>query len=363
MNDRLARLREIIAAQPYEALIITQPENRRYLSGFTGSAGVLVIDEAQASMLTDFRYYEQVRQQAPMCALVEVTGAAHAALAELVRQRGYRTLAFERHAVTVQTYDRWREALGEAVAWRPTENVVEGLRAVKDDDEIAAITAAVRLADEAMAHIMEWIRPGLTEREVAWELEVTMRTRGAERLSFPTIVASGPQGAMAHAVTGEREIQLGDPVVIDMGCVVDGYCSDLTRSFCVGRADARYREVWEKVLEAQLAAEEGIHAGMSGVEADAIARRILYAAGYEGQFGHGLGHGVGLAIHEEPRASFLAEGDLPAGSVLTVEPGVYIPGWGGVRIEDMVVVEESGCRVLTAVEKAPVAGSTTSGAL
>ncbi|MBC7236510.1 MAG: aminopeptidase P family protein [Chloroflexi bacterium] len=358
-NTRLARLREIIAAQPYEALLITQAENRRYLSGFTGDTGVLVVDLTQTFLATDFRYYEQVRQEAPDVQLVQVTGTTADALADLVRQKGYRVLGFEPHAVTVQTYGQWREAMPE-IEWVPTEEVVEGLRAVKEEGELAAIVEAVRIADEAMAHVVEWLRPGMTERQVAWEIEVYMRTHGAERLSFPTIVAAGPNGAMAHAVPGDRPIQAGDPIVIDTGCVYNGYCSDLTRSFCLGRADDDYLAIWNTVLEAQLAAEEAIHAGMSGVEADAVARRIIYDAGYENKFGHGLGHGVGLAIHENPRASFLAKGTLPAGSVLTVEPGIYIPGWGGVRIEDMVVVKEGGCRILTGAPKMPLIGAAQS---
>ena len=181
-----------------------------------------------------------------------------------------------------------------------------------------------------------------------------MRTHGGERLSFETIVGSGPNGAMAHAIASDRPIALGDPIVIDMGTVYDGYCSDMTRSFCLGRASDKYRKVWDTVLEAQLAAEQGIKAGMSGIEADAIARQIIYTAGYEGMFGHGLGHGVGLAIHEGPRASYTSQDTLKADSIVTVEPGIYIPGWGGVRIEDMVLIGSDNCRVLTQTPKQAV---------
>jgi len=211
----------------------------------------------------------------------------------------------------------------------------------------------VRIADETMAHIMEWLRPGVTEQQVAWEIEVHMRTHGAERLSFPVIVASGPNSAMPHAVASERIIQPGDPVTIDLGAVYQGYCSDLTRSFCVGQPDGTYRAVWDLVLKAQVAAEEAIRPGMSGAEADTVARDIIYQGGYEGKFGHGLGHGVGLALHEDPRASQTYKEPLGQGTIITVEPGIYLPGWGGVRIEDMVILVDGGCRVPTQCPKVP----------
>lgn len=350
MNARVGRLRKAMAEKGVECLLVSQPENRRYLSGFTGSAGVLIITADHALLASDFRYYEQVRQQAPDFELVEITDSTQAALAAVLGRLGVNQVGFESQDLTVETYGQWRDAIG-GVEWAPTSGMVERLRQIKDADEIAAIERAVRLADEAMSHIYDWLRPGMTEREVSWELEVYMRSHGAEKLSFTTIVGSGPNGAMSHAVTSDRPIQVGDPVVIDMGCVVDGYCSDLTRSFCLGKADDHYQAVWKCVLQAQLAAEGAIRAGLPGVEADAVARRLIYGAGYEGKFGHGLGHGVGLAIHEGPRASMTSKDTLEPGMIVTVEPGIYEPGWGGVRIEDMVVVTEDGCRVLTGVEK------------
>jgi len=353
IQQRLQRLREALDARKLDAIVISQPENRRYLSGFSGSAGVLVISKKRALLITDFRYFEQVKHQAPAFDLVEITNSTRDALAEQIAALGVQRLGFESHVVSVETFEQWKQVV-HGVEWVATSDIVEDLRQVKDTSEIETITEAVRIADDAMAHIMEWIRPGMTEREIAWELEVTMRTHGAEALSFTTIVASGPNGAMPHAVTSDRVVQVGDPVVIDMGAVYQGYCSDLTRSFCVGQASVDYLTVWNVVLKAQLAAEAQIKAGMSGVEADSIARDIIYAAGYEGKFGHGLGHGVGLAIHEQPRASQMFPGALPAGSILTIEPGIYLPDWGGVRIEDMAVVWEGGCQVLTQVPKVPV---------
>ena len=353
MNERLTRLREAIASKDMDALLVSQPENRRYLSGFTGSAGVLIISQERALLATDFRYYEQVKAQAPDFELVQVTDSIHRALAGVVADSGFKRLGFESHDLTVEVCEQWKGAM-PSIDWASTSGMVEKLRLSKDAGELRVIEGAVRIADEAMAHIMEWIRPGMTEREVAWELEVHMRTHDAEKLSFTTIVGSGPNGAMSHAVTSERRIQIGDPIVIDMGAVYEGYCSDLTRSFCVGQIDDSYRQVWDTVFEAQLAAEGAVKAGMTGIEADAVARSIIYGAGYEGKFGHGLGHGVGLAIHEAPRASRTSKDTLEAGMVVTVEPGIYIPGWGGVRIEDMVVVTEGGCRVLTQVPKVPL---------
>ncbi len=350
MNQRVASLRAATAEQSLPAVLITQPENRRYLSGFTGSAGMLLIDQEEALLLTDFRYYEQVRSQAPDFGLVEVTDTPLAALVAEVGRLGLSKIGFESSDVTVDAYEQWHRAL-PSVEWAPIKGLVENLREVKDADELRAIERAVRIADEALEYMMGWITPGVTERQIAWELEVHMRTHGADGLSFTTIVASGPHGAMAHAVTTNRPVQAGDRVVIDMGALVDGYCSDITRSFCVGRADDTYREVWDLVLRAQQEAKGAIAAGVSCAQVDAVARQIIYDAGQEGRFGHGLGHGVGLAIHERPRLGRTSTDILRAGSVVTVEPGVYIPGWGGIRTEDMVVVEESGCRVLTGCRK------------
>lgn len=356
--QRLARLRAIMAREELDAFVTTQPENRRYLSGFTGSSGIALVSAERAVLATDFRYYEQMRRQAPSFDLAEVTGAATPVVASVLAELRAHRVGFETHALTVETCEQWRRnkvhfAATPGVEWLPTTGIVEGLRQEKDAAEVRAIEEAVRIADEAMSHLMSWIKPGVTERQVAWEAEVYMRTHGAQALSFTPIVASGEHGAMAHAVTTDRPIGRGEPVVIDMGCVVDGYCSDLTRSFCVGEAGDEYLAVWNKVLEAQLAAEDAIHGGISGVDTDAVARAIIYGAGYEGKFGHGLGHGVGLAIHERPRASLTSTDVLTPGTIVTVEPGIYIPGRWGVRIEDMVLVTEGGCRVLTASPKRP----------
>lgn len=353
MKKRVERVREALTAQGLDALFITKAENRRYLSGFTGSAGVLIITPEEALLATDFRYYEQVKMQAPDFTLVEVTGRVVQTLAEQAQRLSLRRVGFESHVLTVDTYQEWQKEM-PSVEWVPTKNIVEGLRMVKDAEEMAAITEAVRIADETMMHIMQWLRPGKTEREIAWELEVYMRTHGAEKPSFTTIVGSGPNGAMSHAVTSERPVAIGDPIVIDMGALVHGYCSDLTRSFCLGQASDEYLAIWHTVLEAQQAAEAAVRPGLAGAALDGVARQVIEQAGYGDKFGHGLGHGVGLEIHEGPSAGRLSEDTLAEGHVITIEPGIYLPGWGGVRIEDMVVVTAEGGRILTQCPKVPV---------
>jgi Xaa-Pro aminopeptidase len=357
MPYRLAQVRHLMQEQDLELLLVSQAENRRYLSGFSGSAGLLLITEELALLITDFRYYVQAREQAPEFQLVEAPKSLRETLATQLEALSVERVGFEAHAVTVENLRQWREAAPQGIDWQTTSGLVEQLRQVKDANEVASLKEAVRIADEAFVHLEDWIHPGVTEREVAWELEVYMRTHGASKLSFDTIVASGANGAKAHALTSQRPIEIGDPIVIDMGCVYNGYCSDVTRSFCLYEASEEYLEVWDTVLEAQLTAEQQITAGMSGVEADAIARDIIYGAGYEGKFGHGLGHGVGLAIHEPPRASFTSKDTLQPSTILTVEPGIYVPDWGGVRIEDMVVVTKEGCEVLTQAPKRPVIGN------
>ena len=347
---RLTKLREALAAEGLDAILITQPENRRYLSGFTGSAGVLLISADEAIIATDFRYYEQAEKQAPDFCLAKITDKFKALLPELVQQVGAKRVGFESTHLTVDQYQQWQE-VAEGFELVPTKELVERIRAVKDDDELGKIRKAIALSDEAIAHIVGFIEPGMTEKEVAWELEVFMRTRGAEKLAFDLIVGSGPNGAMPHATVSERVIRAGEPIVIDLGAMIDGYNSDLTRTICAGQADDKFKEIYDIVLTAQLTAEQSIRPGMTGKQADAIARQVIEEAGYGENYGHGLGHGVGLAVHEKPTVGRLSEDVLEPGMVFTVEPGIYLPGWGGVRIEDIVVLREDGAEVLTQASK------------
>jgi Xaa-Pro aminopeptidase len=276
-------------------------------------------------------------------------------LPDLVNELGIRRLGFESKNVTVDLHKELTNALPGGIEFVATSDIGANLRSVKDDNELATLRRAIAQGDAAYAHIVDFMQPGMTEREVAWEMESFMRTHGAERLAFPIIVGSGPNGAMPHARASDRPIQAGEPVVMDFGAVVDGYCSDLTRTVALGEADGRYREVYEIVRQAQQAAIQGIRPGMTGQEADGIARKIIQEAGYGEAYGHGLGHGVGLVIHEKPGLGKLSDKDvLQPGMVFSVEPGIYLPGEFGVRIEDLVVLREDGPEVLSKAAKEPI---------
>ena len=351
---RLEKLREAMAAENIDGFLITQPENRRYLSGFTGSAGILIITQDQQALATDSRYYEQVRQQCPTWELIEVGYDFAGNMLELLRKLGLggRRVAFEAGHLNVATLHAWERALLGRLILVHTEGFVEEIRMRKDDQEVAHIKKAVVLADEAMAHIAAWMQPGMTEKEVAWELESYIRTHGAQAVSFEPVVASGPNAAKPHSRPTDRRLQAGEPIILDFGCVVEAYCSDITRTVCLGEpADDQYLAIWNVVLQAQQAAEQGAKADMTGEAVDKIARDLIKQADYGDYFGHGLGHSLGLAIHENPRFSFTYPHPIPAGAIMTIEPGIYIPGWGGVRIEDMVLVQPEGVEILTAAPK------------
>jgi Xaa-Pro aminopeptidase len=276
---------------------------------------------------------------------------------DVVRDLGLegKVLGFESEYVSVAQALRWEQVLQGHVRLVGTTHLCEDLRVSKDEDELRALKRAVALADEALAHIYDWMQPGMTEQQVAWELESVMRGQGAPRVSFEVITASGPNGALPHLHPTGRVIQAGEPIVMDLGCTVEGYCSDVTRTVCLGEpTDDKYLEIWNLVLRAQETAEAGLKAGITGVDADKMARDVIADAGYGDYFGHSLGHGVGLAIHEDPKLSFMNSDRIPVGAVVTVEPGIYLPEWGGVRIEDIVVVGEEAVEVLTRAAKVPV---------
>jgi Xaa-Pro aminopeptidase len=346
-----------MADQSLDGMLITQPENRRYLSGFTGSAGALIVTSERQVIATDFRYYEQVQAQCLDWELIRVGKDFEGQMLDLLRELGLggRLVGFEASHVSVDQLQHWERALRGHVRLAHTTHLVEDMRVSKDQEELRALKRAVELADEALAHIYDWIEPEMAERRVAWELESFMRSRGASGVSFEIIVASGPNGALPHQRPSDRVIQAGEPVLMDLGCVVDGYCSDVTRTVCLGDPnDEKYMKIWDLVINAQERAKAGMKAGITGVEADSLARDVIEAAGYGDCFGHGLGHGVGLAVHEPLRLSRTYSRQVPIGSVLTVEPGIYLPGWGGVRIEDMVVVHEDGIDTLTGSAKVAV---------
>jgi len=353
-DSRLTALRAKMRDLDVDTFMVSQPENRRYVSGFTGSAGIAFVTEDSAKLATDFRYYEQVKLQAPGFELIELKGPAEAMLPEILNDLQARRVAFESDVVTYDLYQTFAGVMPEGVELIPIKEVLYWLRAVKDASEIESLRKAVALADSAMDAMRAILQPGMTEKEVAWKLEQEMRLAGAEKLSFDIICAAGAAGAMSHAVPSDRPIPAGVPIVIDMGCKVDGYCSDLTRTLIIGEPDAQFREIYDIVLRAQERAEAEIKPDMSGKAAHALAAEVIGDAGYADKFGHGLGHGVGLAIHELPRLSPAAEQTLQPGHVFSVEPGIYLPEWGGVRIEDMAVLEEDGVNVLTRTSKDPV---------
>lgn len=356
MTLKLQNLRQKIEEAELDALLISSPENRRYMSGFTGSAGWLLISPHNATLATDFRYIEQAGRQSPEYE-VRRTMPGLAWFPEWTAEHEVKRIGFESQDVTVAVHQAFTKAADEAETTNhpelvPTSGIVEQLRAYKDPDELALLCEAIRIADEALDAVSPRIEPGITEEGVAWELEKEMRQRGAEMISFDTIVGAGPNGALPHHRADQTPIKRNDAIVIDMGAKYEGYCSDLTRTIFVGEPDAKFREIYDIVLQAQLAAEDQVRAGMTGKEADAIARDIIADAGHADDFGHSLGHGVGLAVHEFPHVGPSAEEDtLQDGMVFTIEPGIYLPGWGGVRIEDIVVLENGRARVLSKARK------------
>lgn len=355
-RQRVEAVRRRLAEENLDAIFITHLPNVRYLSGFTGSAAVLCITAHGAWILTDFRYWEQAAREAPDLTLYRLPSRRfHEILPEFLKEIGSpRRIAFESNRLTVDQWNSWREATPE-VEWVPIKDWVENLRAVKDEEELARIREAVRVADATMAYLRRRLRPGMTEREVAWLAEQYLRTHGGEAVAFDILVASGPNAAMAHHHPGDRRLKIGEPIIVDLGARVDGYHSDITRTFILGRMPRRFRELYALVQRAQEVAIRNMRAGMPGKEIDALARAVIEEAGYGEAFGHGLGHGVGLEIHEKPSAGPVAEDPIPAGAVLTVEPGIYISGWGGIRIEDMVVLDTDGVReILTRAPRDPL---------
>ncbi|MCL6625732.1 M24 family metallopeptidase [Alicyclobacillus shizuokensis] len=349
MNHRLEALRAQLRTQGLDAAFIAEPSNRRYLSGFTGTSGYVLAGLSEQWFLTDFRYVEQAKSQCPDFHVVNYGPSLVSALADLLQTAGVKSLAFEQDYLTYGEVQRYRE-LEERVpglSLVPVSDLVESLRMVKDAEEIKRVEQAVAVADAAFEYILGVIQPGVTEKEVALELELFMRRQGASGPSFETIVASGWRSALPHGVASDKVIEDGEFVTLDFGAVVDGYCSDITRTVVVGQPTDRQREVYEHVRQANELALAQARPGLTGRDLDAVARDYLASHGLGEAFGHSLGHGVGLAIHELPRLSKQSDDRLARGMIVTIEPGVYLPGWGGVRIEDDIVLTDDGCRVLT----------------
>lgn len=343
-----------MADNQLDAFLVLIEENRRYLSGFTGedhqfdeSAGALLITSDAQVLATDSRFELQAIQEAP---LYEIVVYRHGLTKELVLMADrfhIRKIGFESVRVSVQQHASFLKELdGKPVELIAFETCVETLRQIKTADEIERTRKALALAEEVFRHVAKSLKPGMSEKSVAWAMEMGMRQAGADGLSFPVIIAAGPNSALPHAIPTDREIRAGEPILFDWGAKLNGYCSDTTRTVILGPPDDIFRTVHQTVLEAQQKAIAAIKSGASSKAVDAVARDFIHAKGYEGKFGHGLGHGTGLAVHEAPRLSPLKDSLLESGMIVTVEPGIYLPEWGGVRIENQVVVGHEGPLVL-----------------
>nr|SFZ88193.1 Aminopeptidase YpdF (MP-, MA-, MS-, AP-, NP-specific) [Loigolactobacillus rennini] len=352
MAQRLAALRKKLTAIQLDGLMVTNAANLRYLTHFTGTSGVALITRTSAFFVTDSRYTQQAYQQvAPQgYAIVESAGSLFAEINRLLRKLQLTTLGFEADYVSFNTYDDLADLFDVGLV--PTSGIVEQLRAVKDPDEVALIREAAAITDQAYQHVLTTIHPGMTERQVADDLDFYMRRQGASGIAFDTIVASGPRSAMPHGVATDKVIAANELVTLDFGCYYHGYVSDLTRTFAVGQPSSELKHIYQIVLQAQEQVIKNARAGLTGQQFDYVARQVITKAGYGDYFGHGTGHGIGLEIHEAPLASPSAsDTTLVDGNVITAEPGIYLLGLGGVRIEDDLLIMSSGNQILNNAPK------------
>jgi Xaa-Pro aminopeptidase len=350
ITRRLQRLRSSVEEKGLDAILISQRENVHYLSGFTGSSGSLLISGQDAILATDFRYTEQAERESTDFQITQTKQQLHDWLPGVVSGLGWHKLGFEADFVSYDSYYKLVEAIKTKqvnLKLIPTTSMVEQLRSTKEPEELVFIKKAAELTDAVFEQTKPVIRPGLTEREAAWEIEKNLRQEGSEGIAFDIIVASGLNSALPHAQPTERTICSGEPVLIDMGARINGYCSDFSRTIFLGKPNKTFRDIYDVVLKAQMAAIEGIQSNMDAPQADHFARSIIEQAGYGDCFGHGLGHGVGLAVHEAPAINPSSSDSLTDGMVFTIEPGVYLAGQGGVRIEDLIVLENGKTRVLS----------------
>lgn len=343
--EKIEKLRSNFSTHGIDGILITSPFNRRYISNFTGTAGVVLISADKAQFLTDFRYIEQAAKQCQGFEIIKTTGSIPEEVAVQAKKLGIQKLGFEADFLTFSSFKLYDKELEAELV--PISGVIEKLRLIKTDSELKILKVAADIADAAFKHILDFIRPGKTELEVSNELEFFMRRAGATSSSFDTIVASGHRSALPHGVASDKVIEAGDIVTMDYGCYYNGYVSDITRTVAVGEPDPKLKEIYEIVLEAQLRGMAGIKPGLTGKEADAITRDYITEKGYGEYFGHSTGHGIGLEIHEGPGLSMKSDVVLEPGMVVTCEPGIYIPGLGGVRIEDDTLITKDHNEALT----------------
>ncbi|GAB6274713.1 MAG: Xaa-Pro peptidase family protein [Peptococcaceae bacterium] len=350
MNNRCTRVREKLKKHHLEAVLVTRPENRRYLSGFTGSSGALVISEKEKYFLADFRYLTQLRTECPDWQVIQVKESLFTVLSELLAEIKVNVLGCEGDFLTYQQFKGLQDKLAGRTL-TPLSEFVEELREVKETAEIMALEKAAAITTQAFNYILNHLQAGKTEKEISLALEFFMRSAGGSTPGFELIVASGPNSARPHGTATGKPLNKGDLVVIDLGCGYDGYYADFTRTVVLGEPTVRQKEIYQLVLKAQSAGFSALKSGIKAQEVDKEVRQVIEAHGWGENFGHSTGHGVGLAVHESPALAKDNETILKPGMVVTVEPGVYLPDWGGVRIEDMVLVEEEGCRLLTLAPK------------
>jgi Xaa-Pro aminopeptidase len=337
-----------------EAIWVSQPDNIYYLTGCEGLEGYMLVTQGKAIIVTDFRYVEQAERQSPDCNIFRISGKMSDWLPEIFAESGIRRLGFESSHISFAAYKQMADIIRKdlpSMSLITVENMVESLRMIKDPTEIGFITQAVQITDAVITHIEKILQPGMTEKTLAWEIEKFMRENGSQPVPFEVIVAAGPHAALPHAKPSDHAIQPGEPIVIDIGARRHYYSSDMTRTLCIGEQDETFKKVYDTVLNAQQTAIASIKPGMTGREADAIARQVIIQAGYGEAFGHSLGHGIGLITHENPRLSSVSSDILTDGMVFTIEPGIYLRGWGGVRIEDDVAIENGKIRVLSSARK------------
>jgi Xaa-Pro aminopeptidase len=352
-SKRINDVRGMLEKWEVDAILIGSTANRRWLSGFTGTAGWLLISEKSALLGTDSRYWGQASSQAPDFNLEQFLGNQKEEWPGFLLRDNINRIGLETEKITLTQYAEFQDIDG--VEWVKLEDAVTPFRIAKNEEEIERIKTAAAITDQAMAQVHSIIKAGMSERELAWKLEVLMREAGADGMAFPIIVASGPNGAMAHHNPSDKAIMVGEAVIVDMGARVNGYNSDLTRTFFMGKGpDSRFSEIYDIVFKAHQTSIAGLKAGVTGENVDALARDVITNAGYGKEFGHSLGHGIGINVHERPRLSRLAiDETVPAGAAVTIEPGIYIAGWGGIRIEDLLVVTSDGCEYVSHCEKNP----------